>query len=161
MKMDFLNTIPYVCERWAELVRDDPHALFLTEEDSADFTRQQVDELSSLVYAWLLQKGVAAEDFVLIRLPRDARPFIVMLGVWKAGAAFTVVEDTYAPERIDAIQNDCRCCLTVDEAAWAEILQSEPLACFRQAEDHAACFAIYTEVNYQNLLGLNVLTIRI
>ena len=144
MKMDFLNTIPYVCERWAELVRDDPHAFFLTEEDSADFTRQQVDELSSRVYAWLLQKGVAAEDFVLIRLPRDARPFIVMLGVWKVGAAFTVVEDTYAPERIDAIQNDCRCCLTVDEAAWAEILQAEPLAGFRQAEDHAACFAIYT-----------------
>ncbi len=84
-----------------------------------------------------------------------------MLGVWKAGAAFTVVEDTYAPERIDAIQNDCRCCLTVDEAAWAEILQAEPLAGFRQAEDHAACFAIYTEVNYRNLLGLNVLTIRI
>ena len=70
MKMDFLNTIPYVCERWAELVRDDPHALFLTEEDSAGFTRQQVDELSSRVYAWLLQKGVAAEDFVLIQLPR-------------------------------------------------------------------------------------------
>ena len=76
MKMDFLNTIPYVCERWAQLVRDDPHALFLTEEDSAGFTRQQVDELSSLVYAWLLQKGVAAEDFVLIQLPRDARPFM-------------------------------------------------------------------------------------
>ena len=115
MKLDFLNNVPYICQRWADLVRADPDALFLTEEESgSSYTRQQTDGLSSRVYAWLLQKGVAAEDFVLIRLPRDARPFIVMLGVWKAGAAFTVVEDTYAPERIEAIQKDCRCCLTVD-----------------------------------------------
>lgn len=90
---------------------------FLVEEASEiSFSRGQVDELSARVFGWLSDREIGAEDFVLIRLPRDARSFIAMLGVWKAGAAFTVVEDTYAPERIEAIREDCGCRLTIDEA---------------------------------------------
>ena len=67
-----------------------------------------------------------------------------MLGVWKAGAAFTVVEDDYAPERIEAIKKDCGCRTVIDDAAWDEILKTEPRPGFRRADDHDACFAIYT-----------------
>ena len=145
MKLDFLSAVPYVCERWGALVREDPSAFFLTEESSgAGYTRWQTDELSSRVYRYLARQGIGPEDFVLIRLPRDARPFIAMLGVWKAGAAFTAVEDTYAPERIEVIRQDCGCKLVIDETAWQEILRTEPLPGFRQAGDHDACFAIYT-----------------
>ena len=145
MKLDFLNTIPYVCRSWMNVVSQDPEAVFLTEEVSGKcFTRRQVDELSSLVYGYLCSMGIGTEDFVLIRLPRDARPFITMLGVWKAGAAFTVVEDDYAPERIDAIEKDCRCRLVIDEDTWQEILKSKPVTGYHHADDHDACFAIYT-----------------
>ena len=145
MKMAFLNTIPYVCERWLEVVAVAPDAPFLTEEASgASFSRRQVDELSARVFSWLSDREIGAEDFVLIRLPRDARPFIAMLGVWKAGAAFTVVEDSYAPERVEAIREDCGCRLTIDEAAWTEILVSTPLSGFKRSDEHDACFAIYT-----------------
>ena len=145
MKLDFLNTVPYVCERWNALVQQEPAAVFLTEEVSGTgFTRRRVDELSARVYSYLESKRIGAEDFVLIRLPRDARPFIAMLGVWKAGAAFTTVEDTYAPERIEAIRQDCGCRLVIDEAAWQDILKMDPLPGFRRAADHDACFAIYT-----------------
>ena len=145
MKLDFLNTVPYVCQRWEELVEKNPSAAFLTEEMTGNsYTRRQTDELSARVYAYLADRGVGTEDFVLIRLPRSAAPFIAMLGVWKAGAAFTVVEDSYAPERISAIERDCGCTLTLDSAAWEEILRTEPKAGFRKADDHDACFAIYT-----------------
>ena len=145
MKLDFLNTVPYVCERWAEVERQKPDAVFLTAEASGEsVARRQADDLSARVYAYLAGKGIGREDFVLIRLPRDARPFIAMLGVWKAGAAFTVVEDDYAPERIEAIAKDCGCRAMIDDAAWDEILKTEPLPGFRRADDHDACFAIYT-----------------
>lgn len=145
MKLDFLTAVPYVCTRWAEVCGKDPDAVFLTEEVSgAGFTRRQTDTQSARVYGYLSARGIGREDFVLIRLPRDARPFMAMLGVWKAGAAFTVVEDTYAPERVDAIREDCGCRLTIDEDAWREILRTEPLPGFRQADEHDACFAIYT-----------------
>lgn len=145
MKLDFLETVPYLCERWGELVKKDPEAVFLIEEATGEqFTRRQVEECSACVYAWLTERGIGAEDFVLIRLPRGAAPFIAMLGVWKAGAAFTVVEDDYAPERIEAIRADCDCRLTIDASAWEEILETEPKPGYRRAGDHDACFAIYT-----------------
>ncbi len=145
MKLNFLNIIPYVCEGWAEVVRQEPDAVFLTAEVSGEsITRRQADDLSARVYAYLADRGIGTEDFVLIRLPRDIRPFIVMLGVWKAGAAFTVVEEDYAPERIEAIEKDCGCRMVIDDAAWDEILKTEPLPGFRRADDHDACFAIYT-----------------
>ena len=145
MKLDFLQSVPYVCGRWAELAAQAPSAVFITEEVSGNsYTRRQTDDLSARVYAWLTEKHIGREDFVLICLPRDARPFIAMLGVWKAGAAFTVVDDGYAPERIEAIREDCACRLVIDEAAWEEILAADPLPGFRQADEHDACFAIYT-----------------
>ena len=145
MKLDFLTAVPYVCERWADLVRQNPDSVFLTEEESEkSFTRLETDELSARVYGYLRDRGIGKEDFVLICLPRDARPLVVMLGVLKAGAAFTVVEDTYAPERIEAIRKDCGCRLVIDESAWAEILTEDPVKGFRWAGDHDACFAIYT-----------------
>lgn len=145
MKMSFLDSIPYICEQWAKVVARSPSSLFIEEEVSErSFTRQQVDELSARVYGWLLAKGIGAEDFVMIRFPRDARPFIAMLGVFKAGAAFTVVEDDYAPERIEAIREDCGCKLVIDSAAWEEIQKTEPAAGYREADPHNACFAIYT-----------------
>ena len=145
MKLDFLNTVPYLCDRWAEVLREDPDAVFLTEEASGkDITRRQADETSARVYAYLKKKGIGTEDFVLIRLPRDARPFAAMLGVWKAGAAFTIVEDTYVPERIEKIREDCGCRLTIDEDTWRDIMAEDPLPGFRRADEHDACFAIYT-----------------
>ena len=145
MKMTFLDKIPYICKRWAELAARSPEKPFIIEEVSGRaFTRQQADELSARVYGWLLAKGIGAEDFVMIRFPRDARPFIAMLGVFKAGAAFTVVEDDYAPERIEAIREDCGCRLVIDTASWEEILRTEPAAGYREADPSDACFAIYT-----------------
>ena len=55
-----------------------------------------------------------------------------------------MLEDNYAPERIEAIRKNCGCRLVIDEAAWREILSTEPLPGFRQADDLDACFAIYT-----------------
>ena len=145
MKTDFLNSIPYLCDRWTALAAKAPSAAFLMEEVSGkSFTRGQVEELSAKVYAWLVRNGIGPEDFVLIRLPRDARPFIAMLGVWKAGAAFTAVEDSYAPERIGIIREYCGCRLVLDEEAWMQILETAPMSGFRRADDHNACFAIYT-----------------
>ena len=191
MKKRFLDIVPYICERWAEVVEKDPSAPFIEVEEQTSrvshevshaeeeqtsgvpheeqtsrvpheeqtsrvslsgdgetsgvcFTRAQVDDLSARVYAWLSGHGIGTEDFVMIRFPRDARPFIAMLGVWKAGAAFTVVEDNYAPERVDAIREDCKCRLVIDESAWNDILTTEPKTGYREADAHDACFAIYT-----------------
>ena len=46
---------------------------------------------------------------MLINLPRGAMSYMAATEVWKAGPAFVVVEEDYAPERIAFIRRDCGC----------------------------------------------------
>ena len=140
-----ISEIPYICDQWSALVKKDPEAVFLTEETSGDdYTRQQADELSGRVYGWLVNNGIGKEDFVLIILPRDARPFISMLGVWKAGAAFILLEDDYVPDRVEAIKRECECRIEINAETWHEIMNTPSRSGFVRADDHDLCFAIYT-----------------
>ena len=108
MDLSFLNQTEYLLDVWARYVADNPAAPALTDErHPRGLSRRKVDELSARVYAWLREKHIGREDFVFLCLPRGAVALIAILGVWKAGAAFTLVEDSYPPERIAFIKKDC------------------------------------------------------
>ena len=80
-----------------EFTSTDPNtAVLFDETHSKGLTYAKIDELSGRVRAYLEANGIGREDFVLIDLPRGAMPIVAMIGVWKAGAAWALVEDTYA-----------------------------------------------------------------
>lgn len=120
------------------------HAFLFDEGNRAGFTFGQVYELSGRVYAYLKEKGVGREDFVLVNLPRGVQPFIAVLGVWRAGAAVTIVENTYAPDRIAFIRKDCAAKAEIDAAAWERIMVTPPRDGFEDVGDHDAAYAVYT-----------------
>ncbi len=117
-------------------------------------TYAQLDDMSGRVYAHLKANGIGKEDFVLINLPRGVLPVIAMIGVWKAGAAWALVEDTYAPERINFIREDCGCKFELSAATWDEVMHTEPLEGFVEADDHDAAYAIYTSDTTGNPKGV-------
>lgn len=149
------ETVPYFLDEWQRNVNEGPDKLFLTDDvHPRGITRRETDELSARVYAWLKQKGVCREDFVLVCLPRGVLIPIAMMGVWKAGAAVTVVEDTYAAERISFIKKDCACRAVIDMNAWEEIAATEPLFGFVTPDDHDAALAVYTSGTTGNPKGV-------
>ena len=132
-------------QRLEEYTAKDPNAAILFDEvHTKGITYAQLDDLSGRVYAWLKKKGIGKEDFVLINLPRGVIPVIAMVGVWKAGAAWALVEDTYAPERIDYIRIDCGCKVEINAADWEQVMQTEPLQGHEETDSHDAAYAIYT-----------------
>ena len=118
------------------------------------FSYGQVDYLSGKVYNYLKQKGIGREDFVAICLPRNASPIIAMLGVWKAGAAFILLEDHYAPERMEYILKDCKCKLLINGEVWEEIQNYPSIEGREQVAPHDAAFAIYTSGSTGNPKGV-------
>ena len=146
MDLSFLDKTGYLLDVWSKKVTDNPSARMLTDElHPGGLSRRAVDDLSGQVYTWLKEKQIGCEDFVLLRLPRGAAALICMLGVWKAGAAFTMVEDNYPPERIAFIKKDCSCRAVIDIHVWTdEILKAKALPGYEKPHIHDAALAIYT-----------------
>ena len=145
----------YIIEQLAKFTAETPNSAILFDEtNNKGVTYAKLDDLSGRVYAYLKQKNIGKEDFVLINLPRGVMPIITMIGVWKAGAAWALVEDTYAPERIAYIREDCGCKLEISSKNWEEIMKGEPLQGYVTPEPHDAAYAIYTSGTTGNPKGV-------
>ena len=145
MDIKRIDSTPYFLDVFTKYTKEYPNSKMLFDDrDTSGLTRAQVDEASARVYAWLSRKGIGREDFVLICMPRGVWSIVSMIGVWKAGAALTVVEDNYAEERIAFIKKNCGCKVVIDLEAWQEINAEEPKWGYQKAELHDAAFAVYT-----------------
>lgn len=133
---------------------DAPDAVALCDCHATRITYARLDRFSGCVYRYLKAKGIGREDFVCILLPRGVEPFIAMLGVWKAGAAFVVLEEGYPAERVAFIQKDCGCRLVLDFSVWQELQHCEPLQGCEEVGDHDAAFAVYTSGSTGNPKGV-------
>lgn len=135
----------YIFERFSRNVEETPDAPFLYDDAHPNgITFRQFDEISARVYAWLREKGIGREDFVLINLPRGITPFVAAAGVWKAGAAFVIAEENFAPERIAFIREDCGCRAEIRRESMNEIMSMPLLAGWEVTDPHDAAFAVYT-----------------
>lgn len=144
-----------IIELLEQYTKEKPNAAILFDEaQPKGITYAQLDDFSGRVYAYLTAKGIGKEDFVLINLPRGIMPVIAMIGVWKAGAAWALVEDTYAPDRIAYIREDCGCKTEINAGVWEEIMNLAPQKGYVTPGDHDAAYAIYTSGTTGNPKGV-------
>ena len=119
-------------------------AVLFDEAHSKGITYSQLDDMTARIYGWLRARDIGNEDFVFIDLPRGVLPIIAMLGVWRAGAAFVLVEDNYARERKEYIRRNCGCITCINVSVWEQIMQTAPLSGYEETDNHDAAYAIYT-----------------
>lgn len=83
-----------------ERCRKDPDKIF-TIDTANDKTLSygELDELTSKVYAYLSDRGIGRENFVMIDLPRGISPIVTAIGVWRSGAAYVIVEEETPAEK--------------------------------------------------------------
>lgn len=104
----------------------------------------ELDRLSGSVYAALKERSIGREDMVMIFLPRGVWVYICMLGIIKAGAAFTILEDTTSTDRKEYIAKDANCRLIIDSQLYADMISRESIPGYECLDPHDACFAVYT-----------------
>ena len=144
-----------ILEMLQKYTAENPNVPILFDDvHSKGITYAQFDEMTGRIYAWLKEQGIGREDFVLINLPRGVFPVAAMVGVWKAGAAWALVEDSYAPERIAYIRRDCGCRAELNKDNWDTVMHMKPLSGFVTADAHDAAYAIYTSGTTGNPKGV-------
>ena len=142
-------------EKFEENVEKSPSLpLFFDDSNTKGVSYSKIDEISAKVYEYLFNKGIGKEDFVLINLPRGVQPVMALVGIWKAGAACTIVEENYAPERVEFIRKDCGCKAEINSENWEEIMRLEGKKGYIIADEHDAAFAIYTSGTTGNPKGV-------
>ena len=145
----------HIIETLKRYIAEKPdEAILFDDAHGKGITYARLDEMSGRIYAYLKRKGISREDFVLLNLPRGVMPVIAMIGVWKAGAAWALVEDTYAPERINYIREDCGCKFELNADNWAEVMHTKPMDGYETPNEHDAAYAIYTSGTTGNPKGV-------
>ena len=92
---------------FCQLAKQTPQRPAIGSGNGSLLTYRHLDEFSGRVYRYLKEHGIGREDVVCILLARGVEPFIAMMGVWKAGAAYVALEEGYPAERVAFIQKDC------------------------------------------------------
>ena len=145
----------YIIELLEQFTQKTPtKAILFDDAHSKGLTYAMLDEMSGRVYNYLKKHNIGKEDFVLINMPRGVLPVVAMIGIWKAGAAWALVEDTYAPERIDYIRKDCGCKAEISMNIWEDIMHTDAISGHEQVGDHDAAYAIYTSGTTGNPKGV-------
>lgn len=144
-------------ERLWELMTDPETKHFIPLYDEVipkGISFDQLRVLSGRVYAYLKERHIGKEDFVMIKLPRGVQPIIALIGVWRAGAAAVIVEDSTAAERSEYIRKDCGCKLAITSEIWEDINRCKPLDGYEETDPHDAAYAVYTSGTTGNPKGV-------
>ncbi|PWY71312.1 nonribosomal peptide synthase [Aspergillus eucalypticola CBS 122712] len=83
------------------------------------FTYAEVDDLSSRLAARLIRIGVTFEDIIPIYSPKSRWTVIAILGVLKAGAAFTLLETSHPMARLHVICDQIKAPMIIAPASHA------------------------------------------
>ncbi|WP_126900393.1 non-ribosomal peptide synthetase [Streptomyces sp. WAC 01325] len=80
----------------------------------------ELDAASDRVAAYLRDREVGRGDRVAVQLERSADLIGVLLGVWKAGAAYVPVDGAYPAERVAFVLEDSAPAVTIDAVVVGE-----------------------------------------
>ena len=125
-------------------IKNIPESVAISDELGNAITYRELDILSAKVYAYLNARGIGKEKTVLIFLPRSAYIPAAMMGIVRAGAAYCVLEDDAPKDRVEFIKKDCGSALTIDKDGWKDILNTNPLFDWEDADEHNIITAAYT-----------------
>ncbi|MFA0960207.1 non-ribosomal peptide synthase/polyketide synthase [Roseivirga sp. BDSF3-8] len=108
-----------IVDLFAEQANATPEATAVVCEDR-ELSYRELEEASNRLAHYLLATfGLEAEDFVGVKLERSEWFLISELAILKAGCAYVPVDPTYPAQRIEFIEKDSNCQVTIDEEMLA------------------------------------------
>ncbi|HEX4954999.1 MAG TPA: amino acid adenylation domain-containing protein [Thermoanaerobaculia bacterium] len=157
-----------VPERIAERARRGPERVAVVGGDE-HWSYGELWRQAGRVAAGLRRAGVGTEDLVGLHLERGAHLLAVLLGVWRAGAAYLPLDPAYPAERLAFMVEDSGCRLLVSQGGalgtgvpargWEELLGEGAAAAEGPAaelEPASLAYVLYTSGSTGRPKGVQV-----
>jgi amino acid adenylation domain-containing protein len=109
LEYDDSQTIVSLFRQQVKATPDAIAAVYLDKQ----FTYAQVDEISDRIAAYIVGKGLGAEDVVSVIIPRCEWMPIASLGALKAGCGYQPLDPTYPKERLNFMMQDANAKLLI------------------------------------------------
>ncbi|MEM6684277.1 MAG: amino acid adenylation domain-containing protein [Bacteroidota bacterium] len=88
--------------------------------EGKQYTYQELDALSNQFAHYILETyPIHSNDYIAVKLEHTEWLIVVMMGILKAGCAYVPIDPTYPQERIDYIENDTQCSVSIDQQVLA------------------------------------------
>lgn len=110
----------------------------------APITYSELWARSGKIYGALKKHGIGREDIVMLFLPRHPMMIVALLGVLRAGAAVTLVEDTCPEERLSYMKTDCGVRFVIDRDFYEKAQECPSLPGREPLYSHDAGMLFYT-----------------
>lgn len=107
-------------------------------------TYTELDMLSDNIAAFLINKGVQPNDFVVIMMKRVKEFVVAVLGVQKACAAYVPVDPEYPQERIDYMIEDSQAKFVLTEESIVEASSFKATEVLPKPKPDNLAYMIYT-----------------
>ena len=134
--LDYDKTVTWVDMFTSHAAKQPDHPAVT--DEFGTYTYSELDRISSSVAAYLIDKGVQKNDFVIVKMDRCKEYLAGVIGVNKAGAAFIPVDPEYPKDRIEYMTAD----------SGASIMLTE-----ESVRDAAKNFSDAGEINYSEPNG--------
>ncbi|WP_279505974.1 non-ribosomal peptide synthetase [Actinomadura sp. KC06] len=124
--------------------------------DEGSLTYAELDARANRFARHLQSLGVGPESAVAVQLDRGADLVAVLLGVWKAGAAYVPVDPSYPAERVTAMRADARAELTVSAVDWEALADLDDGPLDVAADPESLAYVIFTSGSTGRPKGVQV-----
>ncbi len=112
-----------VVKMFSECAKKNPSSTAVVYKGRA-FTYSEIDALSDRVAAFIVNKGLKAEDVAAILVPRSEYIAILPLAAAKAGCAYQPLDPSYPKERLSFMVEDSGAKLLIADRGLREVLDN-------------------------------------
>jgi len=121
-----------------------PNHVIWEDEKYGKLSFFNVEEASSRIYAYLSEIGIGTEDVVAVRMTRSARIYLVMLGIWRSGAAFTVIGEHSPQNYVENVIADTEPKLIFDDDCFEKAVKCEPKEGYAKVDRNDLACIVYS-----------------
>ncbi len=111
---------------------------------SSHLTFRDLDAWSDRIARHLVADGIGPEDIVGLSLPRESVLVAAILGVWKSGAAYLVLDQEQPVERNEYMLRDAGVGVVLDADAVGSITDHRPDVHLPVVHPDTTAYLVYT-----------------